>query len=120
MSARAWPSAAVSAAAARAPELRRLSVQALGRSDWSMRTLLTIAELLKDPEYPEGAEGARVGVKRALAGSGNLRLQLLGAFAVPGWRLSVVQAVGACLIEAAPAFEGEELTGLRMALRGLR
>lgn len=122
MSARAWPSAAAAASAvpARAPELRRLCVQALARSDWPTAVLIRVAALLKLAEWPEGAEGARVGVMRALAGSGNLRLQLVGALAVPGWSLGAIEAVGLHLIGVSPMFEGEEMTGLRIALRGGR
>ena len=101
-------------------ELRRLIVQALGRTDWSLGVLARIGGRLTAAEWPEGSEGARVGVMRALAGSGNLRLQLVGALAVPGWSLGAIEAVGLHLIGVSPMFEGEEMTGLRIALRGGR
>ena len=58
-------------------ELRRLIVQALGRTDWSLGVLARIGGRLTAAEWPEGSEGARVGVLRALAGAGNLRLSTL-------------------------------------------
>lgn len=101
-------------------ELRRLIVQALGRTDWSLGVLARIGGRLTAAEWPEGSEGARVGVLRALAGAGNLRLQLLGAFAAPGWSAKALAEAGGELVEAAPGFAGEEIVGLRLALGGGR
>ena len=105
---------------ARTPELRRLIVQALGRCDWSFAVLTRIAGEIESAATPDGAEGAVHGVQRALRGTGNLRLQLLGALAVPGWSEAALRGIGEALMTVAPAFEGEELTAMRNALRGAR
>jgi len=107
-------------AEARATELRRLAVQALGRSVWSLGLLVRLGETLKTARWPDGAEGARIGLLRALSGSGNLRLNLIGALAVPGWDEATLAGIGEALVEAATSFEGEEIADLRVTLRGGR
>ena len=99
-------------------ELRRYLVQALGRNDWPLGLLTQIAGRLKGLDWPDGALGAEIGVLRALDGVGNLRLQLLGAFAISGWDRDVLIDVARLLCQASASFSGEEIVGLRAMLAG--
>ena len=99
-------------------ELRRYVVQALGRNDWPLGLLTQIASRLKGLDWPDGALGAEIGVLRALGGVGDLRLQLLGAFAIPGWDVDVLIDVAKLLCNASAGPCGEEIVGLRAMLAG--
>jgi hypothetical protein len=101
-----------------ATQLRRLIVQALASPDWPREALARAGRLVMQAQAPGGAEGARLTLARALDGRGNVRLNLVGALAIPGWREADLIALGALLLAAAPASDAAEIEALRAALRG--
>lgn len=85
--------------------LRRSCVQALGRVDWRDGALVGVARAL-------------LAVERALAGQGNLRINLLGALALPGWPTLTLFAIAPLLIKGAGDPEAAEIVALRKFLSG--
>jgi len=99
--------------------LRRLIVQALGRDGWREGTLVQIARRLIDEIAPLEARNAVEAVRDAASGVEaqpvRLRLQLLGALAVPGWSGALLDGVARLLLDRASELLGE-VEGLREAL----
>jgi hypothetical protein len=103
-----------------AVRVRRLCVQALNLPEWPPAALDDIAaRVLSASEPPRGSEGVLFALREATRGVGDLRKQLLGAVAYPGWKKEVLAEIGAALTAAAPNSRAPEIVALREALREL-
>jgi hypothetical protein len=108
----------------RATRLRRVAVQVLVRDGWALATLRDIALRLLADVAPEYARGALDMVRRVLdedkPDETRLRLQLIGAIALPGWREETLEAVAVRLANGAADIVGAEFADLLDAVAGAR